>query len=154
MGTKTVPKTLNGKLVLVLIITILMVTHSHGFQLEIRNELSGRYRRLVYKCWSRDNDLGWRENWPDQQKDWSFAMSLFHTFFYCNFHTGYGRVDTQLVASWEMKEQCGDRSKCTWVVKKDGLYLRHWKTLFYSNKYGNERWNEYVQHDILQKSWS
>ncbi|XP_010424335.1 PREDICTED: uncharacterized protein LOC104709417 [Camelina sativa] len=41
-------------------------------------------------------------------------MSLFHTFFYCHFHTGYGRVDKQLVASWNMKEQCGDRSTCTW----------------------------------------
>ncbi|XP_010519855.2 PREDICTED: uncharacterized protein LOC104799169 [Tarenaya hassleriana] len=156
-GKTRIPETLDGRFTIIIFMAMTMmtmVTHGQGFKLEVKNELTGRYRRLVYQCWSKDDDLGWRMNWPGQVKDWSFSMSVFSTYFYCNFRTGYGRADKQLVAAWDMKEECGDRQKCTWVAKKEGLFLRRWKTRFLSNKYGTERWPEYEQRDTLQRHWS
>ncbi|VVB17139.1 unnamed protein product [Arabis nemorensis] len=74
-----------------------MVTHSHGFQLEIRNELSGRYRRLVYKCWSRDNTISGGE--ITGQSNTRTDLSPCHSSTLSSIATSTQGVDKQLVAA-------------------------------------------------------
>lgn len=85
-------------------------------------------------------------------------MSLFNTF-HCNFHTAYGVEEKQLVSSWEIKEQCGDRENAlgwsrkteyTRDIGRPHIFLVTSSTLV--NNLSMLINMRMFQHDVLQKA--
>ncbi|KAM7466301.1 hypothetical protein LguiB_013863 [Lonicera macranthoides] len=89
---------------------------------------------LVFRCQSKDDDLGYQKLLVGQEYYWKFRVNLFGTtLFFCHFYWGdKDKVFDVFKASTHIPD-CSpvdeDIPRCYWLVKDDGFY--------FSNKMGD-----------------
>lgn len=102
-----------------------------NFRIEIHNELENLI--LNTHCYSKDNDLGVHELFPEMQQRWSFKGNwLGRTNFHCRLDWRKGFLDFDAFYNFPefVKNFCvndpdddSDVSVCVWTARMDGIYL-------------------------------
>ena len=93
----------------------------------IRNDLENHVTLRIH-CWSRDNDLGFKTLYPNQETTWTFVDNyIWGTKFACNME--YFQSDRRMKRGnfvvYNNKRSIRTREchkRCAWSVRKYGLY--------------------------------
>ncbi|ESQ41149.1 hypothetical protein EUTSA_v10015656mg [Eutrema salsugineum] len=136
----------------------LLIASTTAARFEVRNEITkypGRDRRLSFRCWSSNNQLGNQDLKPGESKSWSFTpvyikIPFLYTYFQCTFFTAFGSPYGQTLPVFagerKFRWQCDnpEEEECIWVVKREGVFLR---------KITRDNHGQRLYEDELKLSW-
>ncbi|KAI5651141.1 hypothetical protein M9H77_37146 [Catharanthus roseus] len=108
---------------------VMQKVHSQAYRVEIRNSLPNNTKTpLVFRCQSKDDDLGYHSLTPGGEYYWDFDLNFFmSTLFFCHFY--WGPKDSVFdVFTWKLAKKNCDSSwfflnKCVWFVTEDGFSI-------------------------------
>ncbi|KZV57484.1 hypothetical protein F511_35209 [Dorcoceras hygrometricum] len=115
-------------LFLVLIVSSHLLTFAHicvftdAFTIYVANKLPPNSGKLLIRCQSGNNDLGYHNLTTNQEFSWSFCTAVFgRTLFFCHFWWGAKEVCFDVFRDSWAQRCSGDQ--CYWAAQSDGIYL-------------------------------